>query len=148
MNDPTDCVCWRCGDFLTELTLPLLRLEECPACNAEIHVCKMCEFFDPSVAKSCREPVAAEVRDNRRASGAPFATSRISKQCGLRNSFYRFLKLSPESLRQVPLLKSSKSQSILALLVLVNVYTHVQIAYHAMVTSVNKICLQGILGIF
>ena len=37
------------------------------ACRAELHVCLMCEFYDTSVAKSCRETVAEEVKDKQRA---------------------------------------------------------------------------------
>jgi len=46
---------------------PLRRRDECPACGADLHVCRMCEFYDTSVAKSCREPVAEEVTDKERA---------------------------------------------------------------------------------
>lgn len=60
-------VCWRCGASLESLSLPLRRQDECGACAAELHVCRLCEFFDPAVAKSCREPVAEEVRDKTRA---------------------------------------------------------------------------------
>lgn len=60
-------VCWKCGASLEDLPLPLRRLEECRACGAELHVCRLCEFFDPAVAKSCREPVAEEVKDKTRA---------------------------------------------------------------------------------
>jgi hypothetical protein len=60
-------VCWKCGASLEQLSLPLRRLEECGACRAELHVCRLCEFFDPAVAKSCREPVAEEVKDKTRA---------------------------------------------------------------------------------
>jgi hypothetical protein len=60
-------VCWRCGASVEALTLPLRRLEECPACTAELHVCRMCEFFEPRVAKGCREPVADEVNNKERA---------------------------------------------------------------------------------
>jgi len=67
MSDAGDIVCWRCGESLAELSLPLLRLDECPQCQTELHVCKMCEFFDPTVAESCREPVAAEERDKEHA---------------------------------------------------------------------------------
>src|SRR5512134_2407789 len=59
--------CWKCGASLAELTLPLRRLEECRACGAEQHVCRMCEFYDTRVAKSCREPIAEEVKDKQRA---------------------------------------------------------------------------------
>lgn len=60
-------VCWKCGASLEELSLPLRRLDECRACGAELHACRLCEFFDTAVAKSCREPVAEEVKDKTRA---------------------------------------------------------------------------------
>jgi hypothetical protein len=60
-------VCWKCGASLAALTLPLRRLEECPACHAELHVCRMCVDYDTAVAKSCREPIAEEVKEKDRA---------------------------------------------------------------------------------
>jgi hypothetical protein len=60
-------VCWKCGNSLAELSLPLLRLEECRQCHAELHVCKLCEWYSTSVAKHCRETVAEEVKDKERA---------------------------------------------------------------------------------
>ncbi len=60
-------VCWKCGASLAALSLPLRRLEECKACHAELHVCRMCVDYDTSVAKSCREPIAEEVKDKERA---------------------------------------------------------------------------------
>lgn len=60
-------VCWKCGASLEQLSLPLRRLEECTACGAELHACRLCEFYDPGVAKACREPVAEEVKDKSRA---------------------------------------------------------------------------------
>jgi len=60
-------VCWQCGASLANLSLPLMRLDVCKACNAELHVCKLCEFYDVAKAKHCREPIAEEVRDKQRA---------------------------------------------------------------------------------
>lgn len=60
-------VCWKCGASLADLTLPLRRLEECRQCHAELHVCKLCEWYSLSVAKHCRETVAEEVKDKERA---------------------------------------------------------------------------------
>ena len=60
-------VCWKCGASLADLSLPLRRLEECRQCHAELHVCKMCEWYSISVAKHCRETVAEEVKDKERA---------------------------------------------------------------------------------
>ena len=54
--------CWRCGASLSEISLPLRRLEVCKSCNAELHVCKMCVEYDKSYAKHCKEPTAEEVR--------------------------------------------------------------------------------------
>ncbi len=52
--------------------MPLRRRDECPACSADLHVCRLCEFYDTSVAKSCREPVAEEVTDKERANFCDF----------------------------------------------------------------------------
>ena len=59
--------CWKCGASLAALTLPLRRLEECPGCRAELHVCRMCVEYDTAVATHCREPTAEEVREKTRA---------------------------------------------------------------------------------
>lgn len=58
-----DLICWKCGAPLAALSLPLRRLDECPACRAELHVCKLCVEYDTSVAKHCREPTAEEERN-------------------------------------------------------------------------------------
>ena len=65
MSDSLNC--WKCGHALDDMPMPLRRRDECPACGTDLHVCRMCEFYAPSVAKSCREPVAEEVNDKERA---------------------------------------------------------------------------------
>ncbi|UCC55384.1 MAG: hypothetical protein JSU75_08385 [Gammaproteobacteria bacterium] len=60
-------VCWKCGASLATEPLPLARGAECPSCNADLHVCRLCKFYDPAVARSCREPVAEEVHNKERA---------------------------------------------------------------------------------
>jgi ribosome-binding protein aMBF1 (putative translation factor) len=47
--------------------LPLGRRAECPACRAELHVCRLCRHYDTRKAKHCRETAAEEVRDKTRA---------------------------------------------------------------------------------
>ncbi|MFQ5659213.1 MAG: hypothetical protein ACE5GZ_02225 [Gammaproteobacteria bacterium] len=59
--------CWKCGASLKDIPLPLSRLAKCKACNADLHVCMICEFYDVTVSKSCREPIAEEVKDKKRA---------------------------------------------------------------------------------
>lgn len=62
-----DLVCWKCGVSLKALTLPLRRLEQCPKCEAELHVCRMCESFNPHLRSDCDEPMAEDVREKDRA---------------------------------------------------------------------------------
>lgn len=59
--------CWKCGAPLAELILPVGRTDYCRACRAEVHVCRMCRFYDLSKAKQCSEPVADPVQDKTRA---------------------------------------------------------------------------------
>ena len=74
MNE--ELVCWRCGAALADQPLPLSRLAECRACRTELHVCRMCVYYDTSVAKSCREPVADEVNNKERANFCGYFTPR------------------------------------------------------------------------
>ena len=46
--------------------MPFPRLAKCKACKADLHVCRMCEFFDTTVSNSCREPIADMVNDKNR----------------------------------------------------------------------------------
>jgi hypothetical protein len=59
--------CWKCGAPLVDLPLPVGRSEYCRACRAEVHVCRMCRFYDLSKARQCAEPVAEPVQDKERA---------------------------------------------------------------------------------
>jgi hypothetical protein len=58
--------CYRCGDSLTALSLPLSRQDQCPACSADLHVCKMCVHFDRYVPRQCREDGAEDVTEKER----------------------------------------------------------------------------------
>jgi hypothetical protein len=60
-------LCWKCGAALADLPLPVGRAEYCRACRAEVHVCRMCRFYDLSKAKQCAEPVADPVLNKERA---------------------------------------------------------------------------------
>jgi hypothetical protein len=53
--------CYRCGESLASLSLPLSRQDECPGCHNYLHVCRMCLHFDAHVPKQCREDDAEEV---------------------------------------------------------------------------------------
>jgi hypothetical protein len=71
-------VCWKCGASLAALTLPLQRDDECRVCSAQLHVCKLCGFYDPAVARQCREPIADEVKDKDRANFCGYFTPRAN----------------------------------------------------------------------
>jgi hypothetical protein len=45
------------------LSLPLARLDLCPACNVELHVCRMCKQFAPTAPDACIEEDAPEVHN-------------------------------------------------------------------------------------
>ena len=59
-------VCWKCGADLADLPQPFGRRDECRSCKADLHVCRMCEFYDTRSNNSCREPVAEDVLDKER----------------------------------------------------------------------------------
>ena len=74
MSDSPEC--WQCGASLASLSLPYSRFDACRACRAELHVCRMCRFYDVTVAKHCREPIAEEVRDKQRANVCDYFSPR------------------------------------------------------------------------
>lgn len=55
--------CYRCGESLAALSLPLSRLDLCPACEVSLHCCRMCVHYAPQRPTGCDEDDAVEVRD-------------------------------------------------------------------------------------
>ncbi|WP_299084105.1 hypothetical protein [uncultured Paraglaciecola sp.] len=53
--------CWQCNAQLEGVILPMSRREECTTCGKDIHVCKMCEFYDEN--KGCTEDRAEHQRE-------------------------------------------------------------------------------------
>ncbi len=62
----TNLSCYRCGESLAALSLPLSRRDQCPACSADLHVCKMCTHFDARITRQCREDGAEDVKEKER----------------------------------------------------------------------------------
>jgi hypothetical protein len=54
--------CYRCGTSLAALSLPLSRLDLCPGCSVELHVCRMCLHYAPTRPEACDEEDAVEVK--------------------------------------------------------------------------------------
>ncbi|MDE2459845.1 MAG: hypothetical protein KGL98_01230 [Gammaproteobacteria bacterium] len=67
MNSSNSLVCWKCGAALEGVPMPLSRLSECLVCHAELHVCRLCRFFDPHKPESCAEERADPPKDKQRA---------------------------------------------------------------------------------
>jgi hypothetical protein len=62
-----DLVCWKCGASLADVLTPFSRLSKCKSCKAELHVCRICKFYDSRVSNSCRETIAEKVSNKTRA---------------------------------------------------------------------------------
>ena len=60
-------VCWKCGLGLVDLILPMSRREECSACEADQHVCRLCKHYAGQLANQCREDRAEFIADKERA---------------------------------------------------------------------------------
>lgn len=54
-------VCWKCGGELRGVPLPLSRTAECPGCKAELHTCRLCQFYDARTIRQCAEIRAEEI---------------------------------------------------------------------------------------
>jgi hypothetical protein len=54
--------CYGCGATL-RFDGPVGRRTPCPECDADLHACIDCKFYDPSAAHECREPHAEHYVD-------------------------------------------------------------------------------------
>ncbi|TDJ43620.1 MAG: hypothetical protein E2O52_10070 [Gammaproteobacteria bacterium] len=64
---PDSLQCYRCGNSLDALTLPISREDQCPSCTVYVHCCRMCAFYEPAIAEQCREDDAEEVKNKENA---------------------------------------------------------------------------------
>lgn len=56
-------VCWRCGEALEKIEQPFPRLAKCHACEADLHVCRMCQFYKPLLSRRCEHEQAEPARE-------------------------------------------------------------------------------------
>ena len=70
--------CWRCGAVLAVELFPLQREEVCDDCDADLHVCKQCEFYNPTVSDGCDEPIALSVSNKERANFCDYLKPSVS----------------------------------------------------------------------
>lgn len=64
---PENMVCWKCGASIADLPMPLARHAECHGCGAQLHVCKLCKFYDKTQSNQCQEPIAEAVYEKEKA---------------------------------------------------------------------------------
>ena len=58
--------CHSCGNeqiFDVKVGVKVGRRDSCPHCGADLHVCKNCRLYEPSIHNQCREPEASFIRD-------------------------------------------------------------------------------------
>ena len=58
-------MCWKCKSPIEQTEI--YRSSTCPACGADLHACKNCQFYAPGNHYDCHETVDEEVRDKERA---------------------------------------------------------------------------------
>lgn len=56
-------VCWRCGEALQEVPKPFPRLAKCRHCEADLHVCLMCRYYNPRYSTRCDHELAEPARE-------------------------------------------------------------------------------------
>jgi hypothetical protein len=66
METEAKYLCWKCGHEL-DMSVKVQRRDSCPSCDADLHVCKNCRFWDPGHHNECRENVEHFVRDREKA---------------------------------------------------------------------------------
>ena len=67
MSDVT-FACFNCGHQIPMLSAEkVLKKDTCPNCNTDLHCCRNCRFFDPSVHNQCRETQAEWVQQKDKA---------------------------------------------------------------------------------
>ncbi|MFB3923775.1 MAG: hypothetical protein ACE145_18780 [Terriglobia bacterium] len=65
--------CWKCGEPIEYPTGSRVgRRDTCPRCDADLHSCRNCRFYDPSKNNQCSEPQAEWVRDKEAANLCDF----------------------------------------------------------------------------
>lgn len=54
--------CFKCGKKI-DVRERVMTRDTCPACDADLHCCRNCRFYDPAKHNECAETQAEWVRD-------------------------------------------------------------------------------------
>ena len=107
----TELCCWKCGTAFGDIPLPLGRLAKCRGCNADLHVCRMCNFYDRTVSKQCREPIAEEVQNKTRSNFCGYLQPRPGAYTAGRPGKARAAKSELDAIFGMPSGEDDKSTS-------------------------------------
>jgi hypothetical protein len=69
-------VCWRCGAAIKPEQRPITRLERCRACQADLHVCRLCRHYTTRIIGYCDHDHAEPPRERERANFCQYFTPR------------------------------------------------------------------------
>lgn len=65
--------CYACSKELKiESHARILKNDECDYCYADLHCCRMCEYYSPSSYNECREPSAERIVEKEKANYCDF----------------------------------------------------------------------------
>lgn len=56
-------VCWKCGASLKSVPRPISRMSKCKLCEADLHVCRLCRFYNPRMLDRCDHEMAEPARE-------------------------------------------------------------------------------------
>ena len=51
----------KCAACAATVTANISHDAQCPKCNADLHTCRQCSFFDPGARFECRKPITARI---------------------------------------------------------------------------------------
>jgi hypothetical protein len=72
--------CFSCGSQLDRCDKPG-RADTCPVCDADVHCCCNCEFYDPGTYNDCRETQAERVLEKDRSNFCDYFAFRQAAGC-------------------------------------------------------------------
>jgi hypothetical protein len=67
VNMKKPLLCWRCGAAIKPEQRPISRLERCRACQADLHVCRLCRHYTVRMTGFCDHDHAEPPRERERA---------------------------------------------------------------------------------
>jgi len=91
-------ICWKCKK---EISLEkIARSDECSFCHADLHVCRMCDFYESGAHNDCRESSADMVTDKERSNFCDYF--RVKRDCRVKPDNDMIFKSDNENSSVIP----------------------------------------------